>query len=241
MPQDSIKTNDTDRIDWSEIDIAFLDLDGTVLDLNYDNTIWNDHLPVVYAEKRGLTIDTARAELFDEMKNIRGTIEFYSLDYWERFTGLDMDKLHRDHANLVTYRHNALAFLRWLKSQQITTVLATNAHRRSLGVKNAVINFSAELDQIVSSQDFQIPKEDVGYWHAMLEAIQFDPSRAFFADDNEPVLAAARQFGIVELWHVSTPDSQRSRPPSTQFPSFDDYAELCPDLQPAFEREGSRA
>ncbi|HAQ88866.1 MAG TPA: haloacid dehalogenase, partial [Pseudomonas sp.] len=38
---------------WSEIDTVLLDMDGTLLDLHFDNHFWLDLLPQRYAERHG--------------------------------------------------------------------------------------------------------------------------------------------------------------------------------------------
>ncbi|HBB77952.1 MAG TPA: haloacid dehalogenase, partial [Pseudomonas sp.] len=34
---------------WSDIDTVLLDMDGTLLDLHFDNQFWLEHLPQRYA------------------------------------------------------------------------------------------------------------------------------------------------------------------------------------------------
>lgn len=41
-------------IDWSAIDTVLLDMDGTLLDLHFDNHFWQHHLPLRFAERHGL-------------------------------------------------------------------------------------------------------------------------------------------------------------------------------------------
>ena len=36
---------DTVRIDWSKIDTVLLDMDGTLLDLRFDNWFWQELIP----------------------------------------------------------------------------------------------------------------------------------------------------------------------------------------------------
>ena len=47
-------------IDWDNIDTVLLDMDGTLLDLAFDNWFWQRHVPEQYALSRGL--DYAEAE-----------------------------------------------------------------------------------------------------------------------------------------------------------------------------------
>jgi putative hydrolase of the HAD superfamily len=38
---------------WHAIDTVLLDMDGTLLDLHFDNHFWLEHLPQRYAELHG--------------------------------------------------------------------------------------------------------------------------------------------------------------------------------------------
>ncbi|MFP6776146.1 MAG: HAD family hydrolase, partial [PS1 clade bacterium] len=37
-------------IDWQKIDTILLDLDGTLLDLNYDLHFWLEYVPLIYSK-----------------------------------------------------------------------------------------------------------------------------------------------------------------------------------------------
>ena len=115
------------EIPWEEIDTILLDMDGTLLDLNFDNHVWNKALPAAYANKHSLNLESARASLIGHMREIQGTISFYSFDYWTRYTELDIIELHRNYAHLVEFRPGARSFLKWAKLAQKTTIIATNA------------------------------------------------------------------------------------------------------------------
>ena len=42
------------NLPWQDIQTVFLDMDGTLLDLHFDNQFWREHVPLRYAEKREL-------------------------------------------------------------------------------------------------------------------------------------------------------------------------------------------
>ena len=48
---------------WTRIDTVLLDMDGTLLDLRFDNHFWLEHLPARWAEVHGREPVAARAEL----------------------------------------------------------------------------------------------------------------------------------------------------------------------------------
>ncbi len=56
------------NIDWSQIDQVLLDMDGTVLDLSFDNHFWLELLPQRYAARHGLSLDESLARLVPEFR-----------------------------------------------------------------------------------------------------------------------------------------------------------------------------
>src|SRR5882757_7567074 len=51
------------RIDWSQIDTVLLDMDGTLLDLRFDNWFWQELIPRRYAAAKGLSEEETRGLL----------------------------------------------------------------------------------------------------------------------------------------------------------------------------------
>ena len=197
------------EIDWSTIECVLLDMDGTLIDLHFDNTLWNSHLPEVYAQANALSIEHSREFLFEHMRTNARTIEFYCLDYWAKFTDLNILELHADMAALLQYRPGTRKFLDWLQDHPARSLLATNAHRDSVDFKESHLRLLDYFDTVVSSHDYQQVKESPGFWQRLTEEQNIDPKRTLFVDDNEHVLDAAAQFGIREVLCIASPDSQR--------------------------------
>jgi len=74
----------------SSIDTIFLDLDGTLLDLAYDNYFWHDHIPNLIAKKNKLPFEKVKIEFENIYKSKQNTIEWYSLDYWSKIFEIDL-------------------------------------------------------------------------------------------------------------------------------------------------------
>ena len=214
------------RLDWSQIDVVLLDMDGTLIDLNFDNQLWNAYLPEVYAQTHQMSTDSARELLFAHMRKNARTIEFYCIDYWAKFTGLDIMQLHRDLAELVRYRTGTEQFLKWLQNSHCQTLMATNAHRSSLNFKAEHLNMLDYFDDVISSHDYQQVKESQEFWEKLKNKHNFDPSRTLFIDDNETVLDAAAEFGITHLRCVASPDSKRSPRTDSAYPLVHSLADL---------------
>ena len=48
---------------WQEIDTVLLDMDGTLIDLHFDNYFWQRLVPERWGQERGMPLDDAQREL----------------------------------------------------------------------------------------------------------------------------------------------------------------------------------
>ena len=69
-------------IAWTQVDSILLDMDGTLLDLHFDNHFWLEHVPRRYGEKHGMSPAAAKAELYPRFRAIEGTLNWYCVDHW---------------------------------------------------------------------------------------------------------------------------------------------------------------
>lgn len=213
-------------VEWSEVDTVLLDMDGTLIDLYFDNFLWNQRLPERVGATRGISVAAAREYLYAHMRGVPRPLDYYSLDYWSRYARLDIVELHRELSYLIVYRANASRFLRAVRASGRRTVLVTNAHPKSLAVKDARLDLTAELDAHYSAHAFGYPKQYGKFWSALTKCDPYDPSRTLFVDDDAAVLGAARETGIEQLLCVAKPDSREPKRSALPFPVLDDFEEI---------------
>ena len=103
-------------LEWSEIDTVFLDMDGTLLDLHFDNFFWLSHLPDRYAAQFPQNQERARLELHQQIISRRGTLPWYCTDFWSEHLGLDVIALKRQISHLIKQRPYSIDFLQALAS-----------------------------------------------------------------------------------------------------------------------------
>lgn len=215
-------------IEWSDIDTVLLDLDGTLLDLHFDNVFWLRHLPRRYAEHHTLALTEAEAWLGQRFKALAGTMQWYCLDYWQRELGVDILALKHEVAHLIAPRPGAEAFLQALRAAGKQVVLATNAHPRSLALKMQHVPLHRYFERMLSSHEFARPKEDAGFWHRARAELAFEPRRTLLIDDNEAVLGTAHGFGVGRVLGIRQPDSRRAPVAEGRFPRLAEFAQLLP-------------
>ncbi len=213
---------------WQTIDTVLLDMDGTLLDLHFDNYFWQTHMPQVYAREQGISEQQAADRLAPVFRDQQGKLHWYSLDFWEQTTGLELLPLKREVQHLIQIRPHAIEFLQTLKRAGKRALLVTNAHQRGLDLKLQVTGIGQHLEAIFNSHQFGAAKEHADFWPRLQDAAGFDPQRSLFIDDNISVLDAAHAYGIAHVLAIAQPDSQRTRDPITEYACIEHFSEIMP-------------
>jgi HAD superfamily hydrolase (TIGR01509 family) len=213
-------------IDWTQIDTVFLDMDGTLLDLHFDNHFWLEHVPRRYAERRGVTPSQAREELLRRYRSVEGTLEWYCVDRWSRELGLDIALLNEEVDHLIAVHPHVVEFLESLQQAGKRRVLVTNAHQKSIALKMQRTPLAGHLERVICSHDLGMAKEDPRFWRLLRAVEPFDPRRTLFVDDSPTVLASARDFGFRWLLAILAPDSQQPAREPEGYPAIRDFSEL---------------
>lgn len=213
-------------LNWSQIDTVLLDMDGTLLDLHFDNYFWLEHLPQRYSEISGMPMADAKAMLKAEYDQLQGKLEWYCLDYWAKRLALPINDLKREVMHKISMRPDAPAFLNALRDSGRDIVLVTNAHPDSLSLKIERTTLASYITQLISTHEFGVTKENQQLWQQLQQRLGFDPARTLFVDDSLPILQAAADFGIQHLLAVANPDSKLPSRTIVDFLAITDYCVL---------------
>ena len=215
---------------WSEISTVLIDMDGTILDLHFDNHFWLEHLPLRYSEKMSISLDAAKEKLKADYLAVVGTIEWYCLDYWSEQTNMSIKELKQEVQHLIKLRSDASDFLLALKANGKDIVLVTNAHPEALSLKIERTQLDQYFDTLYSTHEFGVTKESQLLWQRLQEKHGFDSSKTLFIDDSIEIIKSAQQYGIKHLLAISNPDSKKSANIITEFPSINSYDKLTAQL-----------
>ncbi len=215
--------------DWSAIRTVCLDMDGTVLDLSFDNLFWLDALPRRWGERHGVPAERAIPLLRSRFDAKRGTLEWYCIDHWSEELDFDIAGLKAAMSEHIRYLPGALEFLGTVRDRGLRLLLTTNAHPVSLAVKERRTGLARHFDELVSSHGFGVPKESPEFWARLGASHGVDPASTLFVDDSAAVLEAARVAGVGAIYQLLHPDSTLPpRTPVAGFPGIDTLAELLP-------------
>lgn len=201
--------NHPKKPDWSRIEVVLLDMDGTLLDLRFDNYFWTELVPLRYGMARGLAVHEAQVELRPRFAEHQGTLKWYCTDHWSRELGLNIPGLKQEAREHICYLPGAEEFLVALRQMGRRVVLATNAHHDACRVKFQQTGLDRHLDAVVTSHSLGHPKEELAFWPKLEKHLGLVREQALFVDDNLSVLRAARAYGVGQLFAVAHPDSSQ--------------------------------
>ncbi len=213
---------------WPAIDTVLLDMDGTLLDLHYDNHFWQVYVPARFAERHGLPEAEARAECFRRYNAKAGTLDWYCVDYWTEQLDLDIVRLKEQVAHLIAVHPDVPEFLTAARAAGKRVVLVTNAHHKTLTLKMQRTGLEVHFDAIHSSHSFGLAKEHPEFWQALRLVEPFDPARSLLVDDSLPVLRAARDYGVAHLLAVWRPDTRQPDKDVGEFKALHRFADIMP-------------
>lgn len=213
-------------IAWNEIETVLLDMDGTLLDLHFDNFFWQEYLPGKWGEIHALDRETAKSRLMPRFREMSGTLSWYCVDFWSQELEIDVMALKSDIEHLIQIRPHSVTLLQFLRDIRKPVVMVTNAHEKLIGMKMEKTHIDRYFDQIFCAHRFGAPKEDLVFWKRLSEELMFSPKNTLLIDDNLTVLHTARAFGIGHLLTIAQPDSQSPQRVVREFPAIESFEQL---------------
>jgi putative hydrolase of the HAD superfamily len=216
-------------VPWDRIETVLVDMDGTLLDLAFDNFFWLELVPARYAAHHRVSEAQAKDRILGAYRALEGSLAWYCIDHWTEALGMDLRSLNWEHRERIRYLPKATEFLAQVRSRGKRLWLVTNAHRAVLAVKVEKTGLDREVDALISAHDFHAPKESSEFWRRFAAENHFDPRTTLMVEDSLSVLTAARAFGLGFTLAIRRPDSSRPARIIEGFPAIDGVHELAAD------------
>ncbi|MFL2529289.1 MAG: HAD hydrolase-like protein [Candidatus Azotimanducaceae bacterium] len=214
----------------SNISYLLLDMDGTLLDLHYDNYFWNYYLHQRYSEINLVPLKKAKTYIDNELAKEYGTLNWYCTDHWSKKFSIDIISLKKELSHLIRYRDGSLKFLRGLAKTSINAIVVTNAHPNVVKLKNTLTRLNHWVPDFISSHAYGLPKERREFWAMVIANRNLDVSRTLVIDDNISCLKAAKESGITYQLSITKPDSSRGIQATGEFSAIEDLSTLSSEV-----------
>lgn len=215
--------NFSQDFDWKAIDTVLLDMDGTLLDLHFDNAYWLEYMPSVYGEMNGLSYDQVIQEIGPIFEREAGQLNWYSTEFWSEQLGFDIIKSSHDLSHKIAYRPNARKFLETCNLHSDDVRMVTNAHRAMLEMKIEYTQIDQYFHKMVCSHELDHAKEDQRFWENLHAQTDYDCERTLLIDDNDAVLNSAHAHGIKHIYSIAAPDSVKPRSAPSSFAMIESF------------------
>jgi putative hydrolase of the HAD superfamily len=213
-------------IPLKDIKFVLLDMDGTLLDLYFDDYFWGHLVPEKYAEKHNITFGAAKDLLFKIYRSHEKTLKWTDIDFWSKELHLDIQALTEQIKHLIEVHPHVIDFLKMLRKYKKKVFLVTNAHYKAVNIKLKKTQIGKYFDSVLCSFDVGCPKESIEFWHRTEKLLKFDKEKTLFIDDTEDVLRTAKEYGIRYLLFKARANSKLEPRKSNEFLVITDFREL---------------
>ncbi len=198
-------------------------MDGTLLDLHFDNYFWKTHVPQIYARNNNISQEQAFEQLLPHFQRHMGKLEWYCVDFWSDLLNIDIMLHKAEVADKISYRPQAQVFLEKCRNEVDDLRLITNGHRKVLNLKIKYTEIDQYFDSMHCSHELGYPKEQEPYWEKLQSISAFDPETTLFLDDSESVLESAHKYGIKHIYSIAKPDSKNQRDAPSKFTMIENF------------------
>ena len=209
----------------SNAEAYIFDMDGTILDLNFDRSVWHHRLPEKVATILGVPLNVAGEIVKNKLTPLKHTLNWYDLDYWSKEFSLDIGEIEIEMSHLIKPRPGAINYLKKTKGSNLM-ILASNAYPKSMIRKLSLTGIATYFDIIISSHEIGFCKEELKFWEKLQSQIGFSPSKTLLVDDNLTVLRTAKKFGIKNLFGIRNPSSQGTPVSDSEFQLINNFEEI---------------
>ena len=171
-----------------KIKVISFDLDGTLIDNRFVDSVWFEGIPLLYSTKKGVSVDVARKAVKRKYNMVgKDRLEWYDLHYWIRKFDLDVapQQLLRNFEHRIRSYPEVSKVLEELKQRGFRLIIVTNARREFVELELEKAQIGDYFERVFSStSDFKLVKKTVNLYQRVCNILEVSPQEIIHVGDD---------------------------------------------------------
>jgi putative hydrolase of the HAD superfamily len=177
------------------------DLDGTLTDANFVESVWLEGIPKIYSEKKGVTIQNAKKTVkkeYDKVGNEK--LQWYDINYWIKYFDINIDwkDLFGSYKNKIRTYPDVYKTLEELEKIGKRLIIISNASTEFIEFQLSGTNIKKYFESIFSAtSDFKLTKKTTKVYKKVCNDLRILPHEMIhIGDDLKFDFIVPRKLGI---------------------------------------------
>ena len=184
------------------IEVISFDLDGTLLDNSFVDSVWLEEIPRLYSVEKSVSFDDAKKIVRNHYDSVgKDRREWYDIHYWIRRFGLKVEakELLRKFEHRIKTYPEVPEILEQLKRRGFRLVIVSNAGREFVELELEKTEMNDCFERVFSStSDFGVVKKTVRLYQRVCSILGVSPQEmVHVGDDREFDFEVPRRLGIL--------------------------------------------
>jgi putative hydrolase of the HAD superfamily len=172
----------------AHIRVVSFDMDGTITDLSFVNSVWLEGIPRLYAIKNGVSLEDAITYVRREYEKVgRERLEWYDPSYWTKKFGLNTspEEVLGSFKNRIRVFPEVNEVLEECKDKGFRLIIVTNARREFVNLELERTKIGHYFERVFSStSDFGLIKKTVNLYRKVCSIIGVSPGEMVHVGDD---------------------------------------------------------
>jgi len=187
------------------IRVVSFDLDGTITDISFVNSVWLEGIPRLYALKNGVSFADAKRTVMSEYNKVgRNRLEWYDLRHWIEKLGLDVSP----NGILSSFQHRIKLFpevpavLKEFTKSGFRLIIVTNARREFVDLELEKTKIEHYFERVFSAtSDFGLIKKTVSIYQKVCRICDISPYEMIHVGDDQSFdFETPNELGIIAFY-----------------------------------------
>jgi HAD superfamily hydrolase (TIGR01549 family) len=184
------------------IEVISFDLDGTLLDNSFVDSVWLEEIPRLYSVEKSVSFDDAKKIVRNHYDSVgKDRREWYDIHYWIRRFGLKVEakELLRKFEHRIKTYPEVPEILEHVKRRGFRLVIVSNAGREFVELELEKTEMKDCFERVFSStSDFGVVKKTVRLYQRVCSILGVTPQEmVHVGDDREFDFEVPRRLGIL--------------------------------------------